>query len=92
MSNFYFKREDTINAQKYADKALLTARKSKQPYNILNGLKQVGIVNKEKAAKCIIEYDVRIDSLLNKERGERSKFLKIQLETDEIQQEKEIIL
>ncbi len=89
LSNFYLKRRDTIIAQKYAEEALLIGRKSKKPYYILNGLKQVGILNKEKAAKCIIEYDVRIDSLLNKERRERSKFLKIQLETDEIQQEKE---
>lgn len=89
LSNFYLKRKDTTNAQKYADEALLIARKSKKPYNILNGLKQVGIVNKEKAARSIIEYDIRIDSLLNKERRERSKFLKIQLETNEIQQEKE---
>ena len=68
LSNFYLKRKDTANALAYAEKALLIARKSKRPYNILNGLKQVGIVNKEKAAKCFIEFDVRIDSLLNKER------------------------
>ena len=89
LSNFYLKKKDTINAQKYADEALVMGRKSQKPYNILNGLKQVGIVNKEKAAQSIIEYDVRIDSLLNNERRERSKFLKIQLETNEIQQEKE---
>lgn len=89
LSNFYLKKKDTINAQKYAEEALSFARKSKVPYNILNGLKQVGIVNKEKASQCIIEYDIRIDSLLGKERRERSKFLKIQLETDEIQLQKE---
>ena len=89
LSWFYLKKKDTINAQKYANEALVLARKSKKPYNILNGLKQVGIVNKEKASQCLMEYDVRIDSLLGKERRERSKFLKIQLETDEIQLQKE---
>ncbi len=89
LSNFYLKKKDTIKAQKFAEKALIIGRESKMPYYVMNGLKQVGIVNKEKAAKCIIEFDKRVDSLLNNERKERSKFIKIQLETNEIEQEKE---
>jgi two-component system, NarL family, sensor kinase len=89
LSNFYIKQKDTLKAQKYAEEALIIARKTKVPYDIMNALKQVGIVNKSKAAASIIEFDVQVDSLLNKERRERSKFLKIQLETDQITQEKE---
>ena len=89
MSQLFFLRKDTMKAQKHANDALLFARKTTTPYHILNALRQIGIVNKEKAAEAIIEFDVQVDSLLNRERRERSKFLKIQLETDEIAQQKD---
>ncbi len=89
MSQLYFLKKDTLIAQKHANEALLFARKTNTPYHVINALKQIGIVNKEKAASAIIEYDIQIDSLLNRERRERSKFLKIQFETDEIAQQKE---
>lgn len=89
LSEYYFKKGDVLKAQRYADEALSIARQSKIPYNILNGLRQVGFVNKEKASKCIDEYDKKIDSLLNEDRKTRNQFYKIQLETNEIAQEKE---
>lgn len=89
ISEFYAIQKDTLLAQKYADEALKIARKSKVPYNILNGLRQVGVVNKNKASNAIDEYDKRIDSLLAEERKTRNQFYKIQLETDEITQQKE---
>lgn len=89
ISNLYHFKNDTLKAQIYADKALKFARKTNTPYNIINALVQVGKVNKDKASSAMLEYDVQVDSLLNRERSERSKFLKIQLETDEIAQEKE---
>lgn len=89
LSNFFLKIKDTINAQKYANEALLVARKSKVPYNILNGLRQVGYTNKNRAQQCIDEYDKKIDSLLIADRKTRNQFYKIQLDVDEITQEKE---
>lgn len=88
-SKLCFSKGHISKAQKYADLALALSRKSKAPYDIMNALLQVGKVNKDKASQAFIEYDVQADSLLNRERRERSKFLKIQLETDEITQEKE---
>ncbi|HLP63413.1 tetratricopeptide repeat-containing sensor histidine kinase [Flavobacterium sp.] len=77
-------------AQKYADLALILARKIKAPpYDVMNSLLHVGKVNKDKASQAFVQYDILADSLLNRERRERSRFLKIQLETDEIAQEKE---
>jgi signal transduction histidine kinase len=89
LSNFFLKIKDTINAQKYANEALLVARKSKVPYNILNGLRQVGYTNKNRAQQCIDEYDKKIDSLLIADRKTRNQFYKIQLDVDEITQEKD---
>lgn len=89
LSNFFLKIKDTINAQKYANEALLVAKKSKVPYNILNGLRQVGYTNKNRAQQCIDEYDKKIDSLLIADRKTRNQFYKIQLDVDQITQEKE---
>ncbi len=89
LSQFYYERNDFLNAQKYAQKCLDYAKKTKAPYDIMNAWKQIGIVDKERGSEAIIQFDIQVDSLLNKERRERSKFLKIQLETDEITQEKE---
>lgn len=89
ISEFCAIQKDTLMAQKYADEALKIARKSKVPYNILNALRQVGVVNKNKAAQAINEYDKKTDSLLAEERKARNQFYKIQLETDEITQQKE---
>jgi signal transduction histidine kinase len=89
-SKLCYSKGNILEAQKYADLALAFARKSNAPpYDIMNALLQVGKVNKDKASQAFIEYDVQADSLLNRERRERSRFLKIQLETDEIAQEKE---
>lgn len=90
LSNFFLKIKDTSNSIKYANQALLIARKSKVPYKILNGLRQVGCVDKNKAQQCIKEYDKKIDSLLIEDRKKRSQFYKIQLETNEITQEKDM--
>jgi signal transduction histidine kinase len=89
LSDYYFKNDNMLDAQKCADSSLILAKKTKVSYNIMNAWKQIGIVNKEKAAQAIIQYDKQTDSVLNRERRERSKFFKIQLETDEITQEKE---
>ncbi len=89
MSQLFYLNKDNLKAQKYANEALVFARKTNTPYHVINALRQIGIVNKDKAAEAIIEFDVQVDSLLNRERRERSKFLKIQLETDEIAQQKE---
>ena len=89
LSNFYFQKRDTLKAKKYSEEALIYAKKINEPYKLMNAYRQIGIVDKERASEAIIQFDVQVDSLLNKERRERSKFLKIQLETDEIAQEKE---
>ena len=89
LTQYYYKKGDFLEAKKYAQNCLDYAKESKVPYNTMNAWKQIGIVDKERASEAIIQFDIQVDSLLNKERRERSKFLKIQLETDEITQERE---
>jgi signal transduction histidine kinase len=89
LSEFYLFKKDSILAKKYAEKALFYGLKSKTSYSILNGLRQVGYTNKNRAQQCIDEYDIKSDSLLDVERKTRNQFYKIQLDVDEITQEKD---
>ena len=89
LSQFYQLKGNNNNAKLFAKDALKTARKTKVAYIILNALVQLGKVDKDKASACIEEYDFKIDSLLTAERKTKNQFLKIQLETNEITQEKE---
>ncbi|MEO5776516.1 MAG: tetratricopeptide repeat protein [Flavobacterium sp.] len=89
LSNYYFAIKDTLNAQLYAEKALKIAKNFKSPYYYLTALSNAGSVNYKKAPQYIKEYHEKNDSLLFIERNARNQYYKIQLETDEISQEKE---
>lgn len=89
LSNYYAKTKDTTKAIQYAEKALQLAKESKNNYYHLYALSNAGSVNKKKAPIYIKEYHRLNDSLMFEERKARNQFFKIQLETDEITQEKE---
>ena len=92
LSKFYLKINRFSESKKYAEEALKLSRSSNITYDILNSLVQVASSNKEKAQKCIIEYDKKIDSLISAERKTRNQFYKIQLDVDQINEEKEIAI
>ncbi len=88
LSNYYHAIKDSVKAQLYADRALKIAQKFKSPYYYLTALSNAGSVNSKKAPQYIKEYHEKNDSLLFIERNARNQYYKIQLETDEITQEK----
>lgn len=89
LSNYYYAIEDSLKAQIYAERALKNAKKVKSPYYYLTALSNAGSVNSKKASEYIKEYHKKNDSLLFIERNARNQYYKIQLETNEITQEKE---
>ena len=89
LSRYYQKINRINESKKYAEEALKIAKLSKVPYDILNGLVQLGYSDKDKAQKCLFEYDKKIDSLINEERKTRNQFYKIQLDVDQITEEKD---
>jgi signal transduction histidine kinase len=89
LSDFYFQQKDTLKAIKHAEKSLLLARQAKAPYYYLTALSNAGYVNKAKAPFYIKEYHEINDSLQFEQRKVRNQFHKIELETNEIAQEKE---
>jgi signal transduction histidine kinase len=89
LSNYYTVLKDTLKSQLFANKALEIAKNAKAPYYYLTALSNAGSVNTSKAPQYIKEYHQKNDSLLFIERNKRNQFYKIQLETDEITQEKE---
>ncbi len=89
LANYYAKIKDTTTAIQYADNALQLAKESKSSYYYLYTLSNAGLINKKKAPQYIAEYHRLNDSLLFEERKARNQYFKIQLETDEITQQKE---
>ncbi len=88
LAEYYAKVKDTTTAIKYANKALRLAKESKSSYYYLYTLSSAGTINKQKAPQYIAEYHRLNDSLLFEERKARNQYFKIQLETDEIAQQK----
>jgi signal transduction histidine kinase len=89
LSEYYFLKKDTLKAIQYSEKALQLAKEAKAPYYYLTALSVAGTINYKKAPQYIREYHQKNDSLLFAERNARNQYYKIQLETDEISQEKD---
>jgi len=92
LSDYYYRVKDTLNANFYAEKALRIAKESKASYYYLIALSNAGFVDKAKGSKYIKEYHEKNDSIRSEERKARNQFYKIQLQTEEIAQEKEIAI
>lgn len=88
LTRFYEKRNPSKSIS-YSRKALKVGKSSNSKYYYLNALKIAGNVDKMKAAEYLTEYYEKSDSIQLEERKTRNQFFKIQLETDEITQEKE---
>ncbi|MFN3967512.1 tetratricopeptide repeat protein [Flavobacterium sp.] len=89
LSEYYYKIKDLKKAINYSEIALQKARNSKIPNNEVLALKQASIVDSKKSAAYSNEYIRISDSLQIAERNSKDRFARIQLETDEIIQEKE---
>jgi signal transduction histidine kinase len=92
LSEYYIKKKDTIKANQYAESALKLSRMANAPDFYLIALTNAGSINPKKAPLYIQEVKRINDSLLFAERSARNQYYKIQLETEEINQQKETAL
>jgi len=91
LSQYYFIKKDTIKAIYYSEKALQLAKEAKAPYYYLLALNNAGSINSKKAPQYIQEYHQKNENQIFEERNARNQYYKIQFETDEIIQEKDIL-
>lgn len=89
LSNYYILKGDSLKANFHAESSLKLARQAKAPHFYLTALTNAGSINPEKATFYIQEVKRINDSLLFAERTARNQYYKIQLETEEINQQKE---
>jgi len=92
LSEYYIKKKDTFKANQHAESALKLSRMANAPDFYLTALTNAGSINPKKAPLYIQEFKRINDSLLFAERSARNQYYKIQLETEEIKQQKETAL
>ncbi|MCZ8091397.1 tetratricopeptide repeat-containing sensor histidine kinase [Flavobacterium sp.] len=91
LSEYYRQVKDTTNSKKYVFEALALAKKEKTYRDYLNALKQASLIDVKNASAYSKEYIRLSDSIRNVEILSQEKFARIQLETDEIIKEKDIL-
>ncbi|WP_371134747.1 ATP-binding protein [Flavobacterium sp.] len=84
LSEYFASKRDTLKGIRYSKEALETARSSKNFRNVLGGLKQLAIIEPQKASVYTKEYIHINDSLQKVERNMGEKFTRIEYETDQI--------
>ncbi|WP_264553069.1 ATP-binding protein [Flavobacterium sp. N2038] len=84
LSEYYAFKKDTFRAIQYARQALILSKKSNTIRNILESLKQIAIVDPQKASVYSKEYIHLNEKLLKAERKMGEKFSRIEYETNEI--------
>ncbi|MEZ7506791.1 sensor histidine kinase [Flavobacterium sp. Arc2] len=87
LSEYFASKKDTVSALKYSNEALLLAKSSNVSRDVLVALKQLSIVEPEKAAVYNREYIHINEELQNAERKMGDKFSRIEYETDVIRGE-----
>ncbi|MBM6500447.1 tetratricopeptide repeat-containing sensor histidine kinase [Flavobacterium macrobrachii] len=91
LSEYYRQIKDTSNAKKEITEALFIAKKKKTHRDYIAALKQASIIDVQNASTYSKEYIRLSDSIRNVEILSQEKFARIQLETDEIIKEKDIL-
>lgn len=91
ISEYYRQIKDTANAKKHITEALFIAKKEKTHRDYIAALKQASIIDVQNASTYSKEYIRLSDSIRNVEILSQEKFARIQLETDEIIKEKDIL-
>ena len=91
LSEYFSALNDTVNSKKFAFEALVLAKSINIKGDILASLNQLSSVDKVKSSIYSKEYIEISDSLQLEERNSKDKFARIQFETDEIIQEKDVL-
>lgn len=89
LSEYYYIKKDIDKSIFYSKKAIEDAKKSEIPINIILSLKQAAVVDVKNSLDYTKRYIAVSDSLQLAERKSKDRFARIQLETDEIIQEKD---
>ncbi|MFV8371484.1 tetratricopeptide repeat-containing sensor histidine kinase [Flavobacterium sp. LB2P74] len=87
LSEYFASKKDTVKAIQYSREAFATAQSSKNLKNVLASLKQLAVIEPEKASVYSKEYIHINDSLQKAERSMGEKFSRIEYETDKIKDE-----
>ncbi|MFV8392295.1 tetratricopeptide repeat-containing sensor histidine kinase [Flavobacterium sp. LB2P6] len=87
LSEYFASKKDTVKAIQYSREAFATAQSSKNLKNVLASLKQLAVIEPEKASVYSKEYIHINDSLQKAERSMGDKFSRIEYETDKIKDE-----
>jgi signal transduction histidine kinase len=87
LSEYFASKGDMVKALQYSKEAFETAQKSNNKRNLLLPLKQLAVIEPQKAAEYNKEYIYINDSLQKADRDIAEKFTRIEYETDEIKQE-----
>jgi signal transduction histidine kinase/Flp pilus assembly protein TadD len=87
LSEYFASKEDLSKALRYSKEALLLARSTNNSRDILLGLKNMAVIEPEKAAVYTKEYIQINDKLQKAERAMGDKFSRIEYETDKIKTE-----
>ncbi|MFV5687565.1 ATP-binding protein [Flavobacterium sp. ZT3R25] len=87
LSEYFASKKDTVKALQYSKEALLLARNTNISRDVLVALKELAVIEPEKASDYTKEY-IRINENLQKaERKMGEKFSRIEYETDQIKGE-----
>lgn len=89
LSEYYEYFKDSAKAKRYANEAHKVAVISRSPVNLLLSLKQLSVIDRANASQYSLKYIKINDSLQQAERKSRDKFVKLQLETRELELEKD---
>lgn len=89
LSEFYARNKDTARAKTFGEMALIIAKQANASGDLLAALKQLSAVDRQKASNYTQQYIKISDSLQNAERSSQNKLARIQVETDEIIQQKD---
>ncbi|MFV5690597.1 ATP-binding protein [Flavobacterium sp. LT1R49] len=87
LSEYFASKKDNIKALQYSKEALLLARNTNISQDILVALKQLAIIEPEKASVYSKEYIHINENLQKSERKMGDKFSRIEYETDQIKGE-----
>ncbi|MFV8324569.1 tetratricopeptide repeat-containing sensor histidine kinase [Flavobacterium sp. ZS1P14] len=87
LSEYFVSTKNIAEATRYSKEALLLSRSSKSYRNVLVALKQLAIIEPEKASLYAKEYIHINEELQKTERNMGNKFTRIEYETDQIKDE-----
>jgi signal transduction histidine kinase len=89
LSEYYLSIQDTVKAVSLAKEALVLSKSFKAPNDVLDCLKHLSLIDKNKIGYYAKNFIQLSDSLQLAERKSRNKFARIAFETDELTEEKD---